>query len=143
VGFDGVMYATGSQQKNRNDPSIPNQIIAIQRDGTRVEPSVPSFGPVVAVGADDTVYTTNCSDSFPVRMELVAYNQFLAEKWRLAIGGNCAATNFLITDDGLLYFARPAVNIELVAVQTPSPGLARTAWPSSRHDNRATSWLDE
>ena len=30
---------------------------------------------------------------------------------------------------------------ELVAIQTRSPGLADSSWPSIRHDNRGTAWL--
>jgi hypothetical protein len=31
--------------------------------------------------------------------------------------------------------------VEIVAIQTQSPGLAESSWPSLRHDNRGTMWL--
>lgn len=143
VGFDGVTYMTGTPQNTGDDPSIPNQLIGVRRDGTRLENTPFSVGRIAAVGADDTVYVTSCSPSLTaVPLELVAYSRELTEKWRLTIGNNCAETNVLIADDGLLYFAA-STGVEIVAVQTPSPGLARTAWPSTRHDNHATSWLGE
>jgi hypothetical protein len=30
---------------------------------------------------------------------------------------------------------------EVIAIQTASPGLADSSWPSLRHDNRGTAWL--
>ena len=43
-----------------------------------------------------------------------------------------------------MYFIRKgdsAGTTEVMAIQTASPGLADSSWPSARHDNRGTAWL--
>jgi hypothetical protein len=72
---------------------------------------------------------------------LIAFTADLKEEWRLRVGTRCNVGNALLTDDGMLYFARLRSFVEFVPVQTTSPSLAKTAWPSSPHDNRATGWL--
>jgi hypothetical protein len=52
-----------------------------------------------------------------------------------------------LAGDGALYLvaehlARPNLTlvIDLVAIQTPSPGLARTGWAAPRYDQGASGW---
>jgi hypothetical protein len=46
--------------------------------------------------------------------------------------------------NGILYLAIGAETgpgDDVIAIQTTSPGLAPSAWPVIRHDNRGTMWL--
>jgi hypothetical protein len=75
-------------------------------------------------------------------MSLVAYSSELTESWRIELGKPCTYSGTVLADDGVLYVAREVADgIEVIAVQTASPGLAPTAWPARRHDNRQTGWL--
>jgi hypothetical protein len=52
--------------------------------------------------------------------------------------------NVVLDDDGVMYLMRSSPNIygtQVIAIQTQSPGLADSSWPSWRHDNRGTAWL--
>jgi hypothetical protein len=47
----------------------------------------------------------------------------------------------VVTDDGILYTRVQTSTAEtVVAIQTKSPGLASSSWPTLRHDNRASGW---
>jgi hypothetical protein len=54
-----------------------------------------------------------------------------------------------LDDHGVLFLSRPKLaaaggrrfDVEIVAVQTPLPGLARSGWPMPRHDAAGTGWL--
>jgi hypothetical protein len=66
--------------------------------------------------------------------------------WRSSSGSVVAPTwHGVLDDDGVLYLARALSggdeNVETLAIQTQSPGLAESSWPSLRHDNRGTMWL--
>jgi hypothetical protein len=44
--------------------------------------------------------------------------------------------------DGIVYLlAQISSRPHLVAIQTPSPGPANSAWPMSRHDAYGSNWL--
>lgn len=49
----------------------------------------------------------------------------------------------MLDTDGVLYLVRTddGGELDLLAIQTRSLGLANSSWPSLRHDNRGTSWL--
>ena len=103
-------------------------------------------GGTIAVGQDGTLYAVSCMYSNPPENRLYAYSPELDELWHLDLGKNvyCPFGNGVLDDDGVLYFAIPSesnVGTDVVAIQTKSPGLARSAWPMIRHDNRGTMWL--
>jgi hypothetical protein len=104
----------------------------------------PLGGFTTALGADGTLYNTVCSqqDASSADMTLVASSLELTESWRIELGKPCTYSGTALADNGVLYLARelPA-GIEVIAVQTASPGLAATAWPARWHDNRQTGWL--
>src|SRR5215212_2009744 len=70
---------------------------------------------------------------------LVALSPALETLWTLDLPGvfrNYATA--VMADDGILYaqMSTSAGN-EIIAVQTTSPGLASSSWPSRRHANRS------
>jgi hypothetical protein len=120
-------------------------------DGTVVKGPVSAQGEPYLAGADGTIYTVNCVSSSPKANEIIAYSSDLKELWRLSLGAEnqCPGGNGVLDDDGVLYLARGTSGAladgggraEIVAIQTQSPGLAESSWPSLRHDNRGTMWL--
>jgi hypothetical protein len=62
----------------------------------------------------------------------------LSARFALGITGNV-----VLDDDGVMYLSRQGETsgAEIIAIQTRSPGLADSSWPSLRHDNRGTAWL--
>ena len=95
-------------------------------------------------GADGTTYAVLCDDNplDVLKSWLIAYGTDLKEQWRVDMSPACPTGNGVLTDDGVAYFARRSdVDVELIAVQTTSPGLAKSSWPTLRHDNQGTSWL--
>lgn len=61
----------------------------------------------------------------------------------LDLGGHCPSGSAVLDTDGVLYLVRTddGGELDLLAIQTRSLGLANSSWPSLRHDNRGTSWL--
>ncbi len=112
-------------------------------DGTKLIGPVPAATPW-AVGADGTIYGLTCdSPGVDGPSRLIAYDPQLHEQWRLELGPSCPITTPVIGDDGRLYFARYAGGAtELIGVQTTSPGLASSSWPTRRHDAHGTGWLE-
>ena len=97
-----------------------------------------------SLGADGTLYTTHCSpvDGGTSTVTVTAYSPTLDELWAIDIGSPCSYSGTALADDGVLYFARNETSrLEIIAIQTASPGLAPTAWPTHFHDNRRTGWL--
>ncbi len=49
----------------------------------------------------------------------------------------------VLVEHGMMYLVHPSEKgaVEVVGIQTRSPGLADSSWPSLRHDNRGTAWL--
>ena len=114
----------------------------------------PAAGPAagegrpVAAGADGTIYTFRCDSSPPAVNRVLAYSADLQELWRLDLGGSSCLQitgNVVLDDDGVMYMMRAAPDVaggtQVLAIQTASPGLADSSWPSWRHDNRGTAWL--
>jgi outer membrane protein assembly factor BamB len=107
----------------------------------------PAEGWAMAAGADGTIYTYRSqAGTFPAINRLLAYSPELKELWRIeftaqeSLGIN---GNIILDEDGVLYLSRPDITsgTEILAIQTRSPGLADSSWPSFRHDNRGTAWL--
>lgn len=75
---------------------------------------------------------------------LLAYSWNLEKLWSLDLGQGCSQAGGVLGDDGVLYFARQLdAGIQVVAVQTQSPGLAQTAMPIWwYYNNRHTGWLE-
>jgi outer membrane protein assembly factor BamB len=108
----------------------------------------PAEGSPIAVGADGTIYTFRCQDAATAINRVLAYSYDLQEIWRLDLGGRyCVGMtgNVVLDDSGVMFLTRPGDpgtdSTEVVAIQTASPGLADSSWPSFRHDNRGTAWL--
>ena len=96
-----------------------------------------------AIGADGTIYAVSCdSEGVEGPSRLHAYSADLEERWMLPLGDACPMSGPVIDDSGRLFFAwYRDRGTEIVAVQTPSPGLARTSWATRRGDERATGWV--
>jgi hypothetical protein len=133
--------------------TAPDRIIAYDSTGKIVAGPAPSAGMAEASsdaevptfsGADGTTYTVLCHAGNQLSTTVLAYDSQLAVLWQLDIGPGCPNGPGALTDDGMIYLTRPAQNnptTELIAIQSTSPGLARSSWPTLRHDNRGTSWL--
>lgn len=121
----------------------PTFVSVYEPDGTRA--AGPTAMPLPwGIGADGTLYAVACDSSAhegPSR--LYAYDMDLNQRWMLPLGDSCPMTGPVIDDQGRLYFTWNLDSVtEVVAVQTTSPGLAPTSWPTRRHDSRGTGWLE-
>ena len=101
-----------------------------------------------AIGADGTLYYTYCTELYNKdagEMSVQAYSPSLELLWSVELGKPCLDEPPVLADDGVLYVLRwkytPDVHLELTAIQTASPGLANTAYPTLRSNNRRTGWI--
>jgi len=107
-----------------------------------------------AIGADGTIYYAYCTDFFNMdasAMSVQAYSPQLELLWSVELGKSCTDEPFVLADDGRLYVLRSTFEefpdhlelkgLELTAIQTASPGLANTAYPTLRTNNRRTGWI--
>jgi hypothetical protein len=143
----GELLVTSSFQTDSNGtPETPSSITLYDSEGQiKVGPLTRDGQPYLA-GADGTIYTVYCQYAPQRTNQLIAYSPDLTELWRLDLGGangGCPAGNGVLDSDGVLYLVRmgEGTEIDLLAIQTRSPGLADSSWPSLRHDNRGTGWL--
>jgi len=143
----GELLVTSSFQSDSNGtPKKPSSVTLYDSDGQiKVGPLTRDGQPYLA-GADGTLYTVYCQYAPRGTNQLIAYSPDLTELWRLDLGGasgGCPAGNGVLDSDGVLYLVRMGEGgeIDLLAIQTRSPGLADSSWPSLRHDNRGTGWL--
>jgi outer membrane protein assembly factor BamB len=141
-------YAACIQAFDSGGFAVPgtNALYYYDPDGNAVVGPKPGNGFPIAVGADGTLYTVSCKYTNPPENRLYAYSPTLDELWRLNLGKNswCPMGNGVLDSDGVLYFVIPDENkpvTDVIAIQTKSPGLAPSAWPMIRHDNRGTMWL--
>jgi outer membrane protein assembly factor BamB len=120
----------------------PTFVSRYSPDGTKVVASAPA-APPWAIGADGTIYGVTCdSPGYEGPSRLIAYDPSLHELWRLELGPSCPTTTPVIGDDGIMYFGRWVGDVtDLIAVQTSSPGLAKSGWPTRRHDALGTGWV--
>jgi hypothetical protein len=99
-----------------------------------------------ALGADGQAYLLEASTEGPPFVELVAFDAGLIESWRIRLPGrrlpSSGVLGLPISESGLLIVALEdeAGKGELVAIQTESPGLARTAFATLRGDPGGSSW---
>ena len=134
------------QTDNRGNPVGDFSLSLYDADGqVKVGPAVRDGQPFLA-GADGTIYTVYSRYAPSGTSQLIAYAPDLTELWRLDIGGpngHDPGGNGVLDTDGVLYLAQADERgvTQLLAIQTSSPGLADSSWPSLRHDNRGTSWL--
>ncbi len=94
----------------------------------------------VIIGADGVTYAVGTDGT---TTQLVALRRDMTEIYRLPVPGVLSVYAALL-DDGRLYFDTYYVTTKarvLVAIQTTSPGLARTAWPSVQGDNTNSGWV--
>jgi outer membrane protein assembly factor BamB len=109
------------------------------------------LGDAVTLGGDGVAYTLTRSAPSASASQLVAFDENLRELWRLPFEGQSPplwSYGPTLDEDGTLYFVlenagsagRSPGTAELVAIRTTSPGLARSRWPTYRHDSQGTSW---
>ena len=102
-----------------------------------------------AIGADGTLYYTYCTELYNKdagEMSVQAYSPSLELLWSVELGKPCLDAPPVLADDGVLYVLRSKKeqsppHLELTAIQTASPGLANTAYPTLRTNNRRTGWI--
>ena len=134
VGPDGVTYLS---RRPRVPSGGPNTLMTVSARGDILSTTTTDAG-LVAIGADETAYLRDCSQQ---PAEIVALGPALEPLWRLAIDGECP-DDALLADGGVLLLINwVGARYQLTAVQTTSPGLARTGWTWLTHDARATHWL--
>ena len=148
----GERLATTSYQLDANGKQLsPNMMTLYGPDGSIGAGPVEVEGRPLVAGADGTIYTVRCEESqqvgTPAINRILAYSSDLTELWRFDLGGDfCMGMtgNVVLDDDGVMYLMRSSPNTsgtQVMAIQTRSPGLADSSWPSWRHDNRGTAWL--
>jgi hypothetical protein len=93
------------------------------------------------LGADGILYTLKC-DSKEDEYSLHANSWELKEQWSLDLGSPCTDISPLLDGNGVMYVIRDGMwGVTITAVQTPSPGLAHTAMPTRKNNNRRTGRL--
>jgi hypothetical protein len=115
------------------------QIVAIDGASGRVAagPSPRVESPWVA-GADGTLYAADLLDANGLpQTRIVALSPTLQELYHVDIDGGLGDATAVLADDGILY---AQTSNGVVAIQTTSPGLAQSSWPTFRHDNRSSNW---
>ena len=129
--------------EREDEEGSPTFVSLYGPDGKRAAGPAP-MPPPWGIGADGTIYALACDKpghDGPSRLH--AFGPDLEERWVLPLGDSCPAAGPVIDAQGQLYFTWYIDNAtEVVAVQTGSPGLAPTSWPTRRHDARGTGWLD-
>lgn len=100
-----------------------------------------AVGVPIAIGADDSIFALSCdATTGPSRLDV--YGVDLSRRYSVELGLGCPAARPILQPDGKLFLVRerPDVGVEVIAVQTSSPGLATRGWPVARHDSQGTSW---
>jgi outer membrane protein assembly factor BamB len=146
ISFGEVLVSTKWDIDSSGNRTSADRMYRYASDGAIVQGPVSGVGEPYLAGADGTIYTVNCEYSSPKANQIIAYTSDLRELWRLDFGAvdQCPVGNGILDDNGILYLARgkgSTEGVEIVAIQTQSPGLAESSWPSLRHDNRGTMWL--
>jgi outer membrane protein assembly factor BamB len=139
VGADESLYVVERDDTPGSDTFVSVYDVA----GKRVKGPI-AAAPPWGLGADGTVYAAQCdAPGHDGPSRLIAYDgETFAEKWRVELGASCPSAGPVIDAEGRLYFTWFIDHYtELVAVQTQSPGLAETPWPTRRHDAQGTAWV--
>ena len=123
-------------------PDSPTSVSVYGPDGDRVAGPTEMAIPW-AIGADGAIYAVACdSPGLEGPSRLYAYDPDLQERWMVPLGDACPMAGPVIDDQGRLFFTWSYERVtEVVAVQTQSPGLAPTSWPTRRADDRGTGWV--
>lgn len=104
--------------------------------------SVPGALTPLLVGADGTIYLTRCTELADGGLvgAIVALDATLATRWQTSFDG-CYTSDLTIDSNGVLYVSRirPSQDLEVIAIQTDSPGVADFAYPD-RVGGHATGW---
>jgi outer membrane protein assembly factor BamB len=141
------LVATSYQVDQQGNQLSPNMMTLYDADGGTIGQPTEVEGIPLVAGADGTIYTVRCEGGTPPINRIVANTSDLLPLWRFDLGGDfCLGVNgnVVLDDDGVMYLKRTAPNLsgtQVMAIQTRSPGLADSSWPSWRHDNRGTAWL--
>ena len=141
------LVVTSYQTDEHGNPLSPNMMTLYDADGAVVGQPRAVEGRPLAAGADGTIYTVRCEGGTPPLNRIVAYASDLLRLWSFDLGGDfCMGMNgnVVLDNDGVMYLKRSSPNTsgtQVMAIQTRSPGLADSSWPSWRHDNRGTAWL--
>jgi len=140
VGLDGTIYLATHE---------PQQLLAVRPGGkvawTISEQTGLWSTTIRPIGADGTIYTI-FSDAWSPGGEpsqVRAYSLAGQELWKLPVPGLFTDGTAVLRNDGMLIFSGmiregTTDNTYLIAVQTRSPGLAKSPWPRGRHDNQNT-----
>ncbi len=141
---EGDLLVTSALRTEGTSAPTPISLLSLyDANGQRRVGPLPVDGQPFAAGRDGTIYTILCKYAAKPTSRLVAYTPDLTELWHLDLGGYCASGHAVLDSDGVLYLVRAGEEgqKDLLAIQTCSPGLANSSWPSLRHDNRGTAWL--
>lgn len=137
VGPGEITYAQIIHTDSAANQTRSPDIVAIDAGGQIVAGPISRKETPWLVGADGTLYLMEFQAA-GLSSRMVALSPTLEEKWTLDVPAVFAYyTAAALTDDGILYAQGYSTT---VAIQTTSPGLAHSSWPSPRHDNRATNW---
>jgi outer membrane protein assembly factor BamB len=143
-GYAVYLFATDGEY---NPIAKTDRLSLYDRQGNQVRGPTSGKGQPMAVGADDTLYTISCYMTNPAENRLYAYDSTLNELWHLDLGktAHCPMGHGVLDDDGVLYLTisheQGGGGQDMMAIQTKSPGLARSAWPMTRHDVHGTMWF--
>jgi hypothetical protein len=137
VGPGEITYAQIIHTDSAGNETRSPDIVAIDPAGQVVAGPIARKETPWLVGADGTVYVVEFQPS-ALSSRMAALSPLLQERWTLDVPAEFAYyTAAALADDGVLYAQGSS---KTVAIQTASPGLAHSSWPSPRHDNHATNW---
>jgi outer membrane protein assembly factor BamB len=155
VDLDGhLVVLEGSNPRERSDDRL-HRLGCDGRplDTVEVATHAPSFlGDPMTLGSDGVSYAITRPSGGARSSQLIAFDETLHELWRIDFPGQTLPLSSYgptLDEDGTLYLVlenvaagtpRPGTS-QLIAVQTTSPGLARSAWPTYRHDSQGTNWV--
>ncbi len=132
-------------------PGFP-RLVRYSCEGQRVDeapfPLDPAKRPVTTedslLGADGVAYVTTFTrvGLANATHDLVALDRDFRQLWRMSFPAEIARGSAL-SDDGVLYISVRSTQPELIAIQTTSPGPAKTSWPSMRNNYFLGGWLAE
>lgn len=140
VGFDDSLIVITESSKKTNIATV------YSRDGKLMAGPVHDVGTFLSLGADNVMYFANClvkDPSTPDNLAVHARSSTLEMLGTASVAGLCDIHDAVLLNDGMLLFPQRANKggIQMGRVETSSPGLARTAWPTRLCDNQRTGWI--
>lgn len=97
------------------------------------------------LGADNIIYLIGCEPEGAQNIYIEGYDDKLSRVYYQEYETtSCPITiSPVLSDDGTLFVAIDNLisGIEIFAIRTWSPGVAKTAWPMEYQNNRRTGWL--